>query len=153
MLRAIYSSLLASPVHASRTNSQAEHGRTWYSKEGSPPAFRVMFCTSERNKPCPLSNLSFSSQATEDLSMSRPGCRKRKCRVWMCFALRLARFCQIAFCLAQRCEVRRSLFRRGVSPSRSASAPRKRLASVAICCHLARSESCYRIWVSLVCHD
>jgi hypothetical protein len=151
MLRAIYSSLLASPV-TSRTNSQAKHGCTWYSKEGSPPAFRVMFCTSERNKPCPLSSLSFSSQATEDLSMSRPGCRKRKCRVWMCFALRLARSCQIAFCLAQRCEVRRSLFRRDVS-SRSASAPRKRLASVAICGHLARSESCYRILVSLVCHD
>jgi hypothetical protein len=97
MLRAIYSSLLASPV-TSRTNSQAKHGCTWYSKEGSPPAFRVMLFYLGKEQASPPVKSKLSSQATEDLS--RPGCRKRKCR---CGCVSPCGLCDSAncFCLAQ----------------------------------------------------
>jgi hypothetical protein len=147
MLRAIYSSLLASPV-TSRTNSQPEHGCTWYSKEGSPPAYRVMLFTSERNKPCPLQAQAFlhkPPRICQD-SRARPGCRKRKCR---CGCVSPCGLRKLLFCLAQDAKFGDHFSEMFLHVPHT---HRRKgwLASIAICGHLTRSESRYRIWVSLV---
>jgi hypothetical protein len=158
MLRAIYSSLLASLAPLEQIRNQGTDARGIRKKDHRRHS-ESCFCTSERNKPCPLSSLKLfftkPPRICQD-SRARPGCRKRKCRS-VDVVSHLAACVTLPNCFAlpcARCEVRRSLFRRDVSSrSAPASAPRKRLASIAICGHLTRPESCYRIWVSLVCHD
>ena len=112
MLRAIYSSLLASLAPLEQIRNQGTDARGIRKKDHRRHS-ESCFCTSERNKPCPLSSLKLfftkPPRICQD-SRARPGCRKRKCRSVdvVSHLAACAILPKFAFLPCARCEVRRS---------------------------------------------